>query len=237
MMSRILIVDNEHDLIWAVQRSLSTEGYELLTAYDGLEALAIVRKENPDLIVLDIVMPRMDGFEVCHALRRDPAHASIPILFLSMRSLVEDRVKGLDEGSDDYLSKPFDLRELKARIRALLRRSQSHGEQKGKTENYLLKVGSITLNLNTRQVYVEERIELLTPMEFDFLFFLMSHPGQVFSSQRLLQQVWGYPPDTADPSLVRWHVKNLRAKIEPDPYHPVFIRNLPRHGYMLERRN
>jgi len=237
-MPRILLVDDEQDLVWAVQHSLSDEGHEVLTAYDGMEALAVARRHRPDLVILDIVMPRLDGLQVCRRLRRDPTLAAVPILFLTVRSAIEDRIKGLDEGGDDYLVKPFDLEELKARVKALLRRSRSVPEGGPGTEGQgsLLVVGPLTLDLHTRHVRVGEETVQLTPTEFDLLYHLMTHPGEVFSSRQLLQQVWGYPPRTADPGLVRWHIKNLRAKIEPDPAHPVYIRTVPRHGYMLERR-
>ena len=234
-MTRILLVDDEQDLVWAVRNSLSDEGYEVLTACDGVEALAVARRHRLDLIILDIVMPRLDGLQVCHRLRRDPTLAAVPILFLTVRSGIEDRVTGLDKGGDDYLVKPFDLRELKARIRALLRRGQSvpGGGPQPEGLDFLLVAGHLTLDLHTRQVRVGEKAEQLTPTEFDLLHHLMVHLGEVFSSQQLLRQVWGYPPETADPGLVRWHIKNLRAKIERDPARPVHIRTIPRHGYIL----
>ncbi len=233
--ARILLVDDEQDMVWAVRHSLDDEGYEVLTAYDGVEALAVARRHRPDLIILDIVMPRLDGLQVCHRLRRDPALAAVPILFLTVRSAIEDRITGLDEGGDDYLVKPFDLRELKARIRALLRRSRpapAGGPGSGSLGS-LLVVGPLALDLHTRRVRVGGETVQLTPTEFDLFHHLITHPGELFSSQQLLEQVWGYPPETADPSLVRWHIKNLRVKIEPDPAHPAYIRTVPRHGYIL----
>jgi DNA-binding response OmpR family regulator len=232
--TRILLVDDEQDLVWAVRHSLNDEGYEVLTAYDGVEALAVARRHRPDLVILDVVMPRLDGLQVCHVLRRNPALAAVPILFLTVRNGIEDRVSGLDQGGDDYLTKPFDLRELKARVRALLRRGRSTQERdpQPKDDSYL-EAGSLTLNLHTCQVRVGGKTVQLTPTEFDLLHHLMVHPGEVFSSQQLLRQVWGYPPETADPGLVRWHIKNLRAKIEPNPTHPVYICTIPRHGFIL----
>lgn len=232
-MAKILLADDEPDLVWALRRSLSDEGHEVLTAYDGVEALAVAQRHRPDLIILDIAMPRLDGLQVCRKLRRDPGLAAVPILFLTVRSAVGDRIKGLDEGGDDYLVKPFDLEELKARVRALLRRSRPAPEG---GPGPLLVAGSLTLDLHARQVHMGEKTSQLTPAEFDLLHHLMIYPGEVFSSQQLLQQVWGYTPGTADPSLVRGHIKNLRAKIEPDPTHPVYICTVHRHGYMFERR-
>ena len=238
-MTRILVVDDEQDLVWAVRRSLSDEGHEVLTAYDGMEALAIARRHRPDLVILDIAMPRLDGLQVCRRLRRDPTLAAVPILFLTVHSGIQDRIKGLDEGGDDYLTKPFDLEELKARVRALLRRARSvlEGGLEAEGPGPLLVAGPLVLDLHTRQVHLGEKAVQLTPTEFDLLYHLMTHPGEIFSSRQLLRQVWGYPPKSADPGLVRWHVKNLRTKIEPDPAHPVYIRTVPRHGYIFERRN
>jgi DNA-binding response OmpR family regulator len=227
---RILIVDDELDLVWALRRLLSNEGYEVLTANDGMHALALARSRIPDLIILDVVMHGMDGWAVCRSLRQDPVLAAVPILFLTVRSDVEDRIKGLDAGADDYLVKPFDPRELKACIHALLRRGQpamlpSNGS--------VLAVGSLTLDPHTRQAWVGDKAVALTPAEFNLLHYLMRHPGEVFSSETLLEEAWGYTSDTATVSLVRWHVKNLRAKLEPDPCHPTLIRTMQRHGYIL----
>jgi DNA-binding response OmpR family regulator len=237
-MARILLVDDEKDLVWLVRHSLSDEGYEVFAAYDGVEALSVARRYPPDLIVLDIAMPRLDGLQVCRTLRRDSALATVPILFLTVRSAIEDRIKGLEEGGDDYLVKPFDLRELKARIKVLLRRARSALARDSKSggRSSLLVSGSLTLDLNTCQVRVGEKTAQLTPVEFNLFLHLMTHPGEVFTSQQLLKQVWGCPVGTSNPSLVRWHIKNLRNKIEPDPSHPFYIRTIPRHGYMFERR-
>ena len=234
--TRILLVDDEADLVWAVQRSLCDEGYEVFTAGDGVEALAVMPRRRPDLIILDIVMPRLDGIQMLHQLRRDPNLAAVPILFLTSRSAIEDRIKGFDEGADDYMVKPFDLRELKARIKAILRRSQ-HGptEAPDQTEHALLTFGALTLNLHTYRVQVGETEAQLTRAEFDLLYYLMAHPAQVFSSRQLLKEVWDYAAGTADPGLVRWHIKNLRSKLGDDPDRPVYIHTVPHHGYILEQ--
>jgi DNA-binding response OmpR family regulator len=230
------LADDERDLVWALQHTLSDEGYEVFTAHDGVEALATARDHRPDLVILDVVMPRLDGLQVCRRLRRDPTLAAVPVLFLTVRSAIEDRVSGLNEGGDDYLVKPFDLRELKARIEALLRRGRSvqqRGQEPEQPRSALV-VGPLALDLQTYQVRVQEKTVQLTPAEFDLLYFLVVHPGEVFSSQQLLQQVWGYSPETAGPGLVRWHMKNLRTKIEPDPVNPTYIRTVPHHGYILQ---
>lgn len=234
-MAHILVVDDEVDLAWALRQSLSDEGYEVSIAQDGKAALGAVARQRPDLIILDINMPRMNGLEVCHRLRHDPSCAAVPILFLTVRSRIEDRIKGLDEGADDYLSKPFDLGELKARVRALLRRAQPVPQLDSAQADRLdvVQAGEITMNLRTRRVQVGSNTVSLTPTEFDLLHQFMLSPLEVFSVGQLLQQVWGYPPGDGNPGLVRWHIKKLRSKIEPDPSNPVYIRTRRGHGYFF----
>lgn len=234
--ARILVVDDEQDLVWALRHSLGDEGYEVLTAHDGRQALTVARHHHPDLVVLDVVMPELNGLQVCRRLRRDPTLASVLILFLTVRSTVEDRLDGLDRGGDDYLVKPFDTRELKARIRTLLRRGQitPRDRRMHKQADATLRVSQLTLDLRTRQVRMGEgSLVQLTSTQADLLHHLMLHPDEVFSSRQLLQQVWGYPPNTGELSTVRWHIKNLREKIEPDPTDPTYIRTIPHQGYLL----
>ena len=234
-MARVLIVDDEPDLVWAVKYALLDEGHEVFTASDGVEALALARQERPDLFVMDVVMPRLDGIEVCREARRDLRLASVPILFLSGHGEVQDRVRGLDEGGDDYLCKPFDLTELKARVRSLLRRTAApQPETTG--DAHVMRVGALCLNTRERSLHVDGAEVLITPAEFALIGFLMAHAGEVFSSRQLLEQVWGYPSGSGDPAVVRWHVKNLRAKIEPAPAEPVYIRTVSRYGYIMDRR-
>jgi two-component system response regulator MprA len=231
----ILVADDEPDLTSAVSYSLSHQGYKVLVASEGLEALSLARREQPDLIILDILMPGLNGLEVCRRLRRDPSMAALPVLFLTVRSDIEDQLAGWEEGCDDYLVKPFDMRELQARVRALLRRSDAATlaavRQEG--DDAVLVVGSLSLDTNTHQAAVGDRSVQLTPTEYRLLRHLMRHPNQVCSSRRLLHEVWGYGEESATLGLVRWHIKNLRAKIEPDPSHPLYIRTSPRHGYIL----
>ncbi len=234
--TRILLVDDEQDLLWALQHCLRDEGYEVLTAYDGTEALALARRHRPDLVILDILMPGLDGLEVCRRLRRHPNLGAVPILFLTVRGDVPNRVEGLNEGGDDYLIKPFDVEELKARIRALLRRARpTTARGPGlESEDFMLVAGSLALDLHRRQARVDEKAVQLTPLEFDLLHYLMLHLNEAFSSERLGQEIWGYAPRTAVSNLVRWHIRNLRRKIEPDPAHPIYIRTVTGHGYILQ---
>lgn len=231
--TRILVIDDERDLLWALQRHLGEEGYEVHTAEDGIQGLQLARAHHPHLIILDVAMPRMDGIQVCHELRRDPTLAATPVLFLTVHGEVDDRVKGLNAGGDDYLVKPFAITELKARLRALLRRAGYAPARETERDDYLLVVGSLTLDLHRRQARVGDKAVTLTPTEFDLLYYLMTHPDEAFSSERLLQALWGYVPNSASASVVRWHIKNLRRKIEPDPDNPIYILTVSRHGYML----
>ena len=229
-MARILIVDDEQDLVWSVAHSLRFAGYEVLTASDGAEGLTQARRQRPDVVILDVAMPCLNGIQVCQRLRADPSLGSLPILFLTVKNEIQDRLQGFDAGGDDYLAKPFDLRELRLRVEALLRRAQPPSPPDA---SHRLQAGPLSLDLHTCEVSVEDRRALLTPAEFNLLYHLMNHPGEFFSSDRLLQEVWGYPPGTADPALVRWHMRNLRGKIEPRPASPTYLKSLPRHGYFL----
>ncbi len=231
-MARILIVDDERALVWSVSRSLAGAGHETIPAYGGAEALAAARRHRPDCVILDIMMPHMDGFQVLHALRSDPNLDTVPVLCLTARRAVEDRVRALSDGADDYLCKPFDLRELHARVAALIRR----GQPRTLPRSGRLTVGALSLDVTARRVRTDAGTISLTPTEFDLLYHLMSRPGEVFSSRDLLAMVWGYPPESADEGLVRWHIKNLREKIEEDPDRPVYLRTIPRHGYVLAAR-
>jgi DNA-binding response OmpR family regulator len=231
---RILIADDEQDLVLALRQALQDDGYQVLVAYDGLQALNLARRGRPDLIVLDVNMPELTGLEVCRRLRRDPRLLGVPILFLTVHSRIEERVAGLDLGSDDYVVKPFDLRELKARVRALLRRSEMNCPPKRTVPRHTpIRAGALTLDPRTHQLRVGDREVQLTPTELILLHVLMAHPGQIMSCGELLYSVWGYAQGGATDGLVRWHIKNLRAKIETDPTHPQYLCTLPRHGYVL----
>ena len=232
---RILVADDEKDLVWALERMLSAEGYDIVTAHDGVHVLAAARRQRIDLFILDILMPFGDGLWVCEQLRKKSPFAAIPILFLTACSSIDDRVNGLDKGGDDYLVKPFDMSELKARVRALLRRKQREEENiaASKNQHPTFNTGPFTLIAETREVRIEDKVVRLTPKEFDLLHHLMLHFGEVLSSEDLLRQVWGYPAGSNCTGVVRWHVKCLRDKIEPSPSRPVYLRVIPHHGYIL----
>lgn len=229
-MPTVLVVDDEELVASLLQRQLQADGYDVLTAMDGLTALALARRHHPDLAILDIDMPGMSGLELCRRLREDPTLQDVLILFLSHLDDVADRVRGLNTGADDYLPKPFDTDELLARVRALLRRSRRLAEAAAVP---VLQAGPLELNPARCTARIRDRSVELTPVQFDLLYHLMSHPDEVFEADQLLVQVWGYAPGTGDTSLVRWHVKNLRQIIEDDPSSPRLLCTVPRQGYVL----
>jgi DNA-binding response OmpR family regulator len=231
-LTKILVADDEQDLVWAVRYTLIAEGYEVLTANNGIEAIAIAQSAQPDLIILDIMMPHIDGIQVCHMLRRDQYLSNVPILFLSKQCSISDRITGLDDGADDYLGKPFDFGELKAHIRALLRRAGVTPAMPD-AQPSILSYADLRLNLHTHQVTTKKTTALLTPGEFDLLRHFLSHQGEIFSCPQLLQLVWSHEPDSYEYGLVRWHIMNLRTKIEPDSKAPIYLRTILRHGYIM----
>jgi two-component system response regulator MprA len=200
---RVLVVEDDVDIADVLRRSLRNEGYEVKTSADGVEALDVAAGFVPDLVVLDLGLPGLDGLEVCRRLRSD---GDVPILMLTARAETEDRVTGLDSGADDYLVKPFERKELLARIRALLRRRPPRGAAS-------LEVGDLTLNPDTREVRRGEREIELTNREFELLEFLMRNERLVVSRERLLDEVWGYDPMAAT-NTIDVFISNLRRKLE-----------------------
>lgn len=226
----VLVVDDEVDVTNMISRSLMLGGFEVMIAHRGADALQLARQRKPDLFILDIMMPGMNGIDVCRHVRANPELRAVPILFLTARREIEDKIDGFEAGADDYLTKPFDLREMELRVRALLRRSR-HDLMATDLEH--IEVGELTLDCNSYELTTPNRTVLLTPVEFELVQFLMRHPGRVYSADDLLQEVWGYPPGTGMPDLVRVHIKNLRDKIEVTPKEPTYVRNVLRRGYMI----
>ncbi|HVW19174.1 MAG TPA: response regulator transcription factor [Solirubrobacteraceae bacterium] len=202
---RVLVVEDDDEIAGVLQRSLRLEGYEVRLAGDGEEALADARAFLPDLVILDLGLPRMDGMEVARRLRADD---DVPILILTARDALESRVEGLDAGADDYLVKPFERQELLARMRALLRRRPPRGSAS-------LSVGDLVLNPDTHEVSRDGRAIELTQREFELLEFLMRNERIVIPRQRLLEEVWGYDP-FATTNTIEVFVSNLRRKLEAD---------------------
>ncbi len=228
-MASILVVDDDVDVAETIQRSLLNKGHSVEAVYNGVEALEAVRQQRPDLIVLDVIMPHMNGMEVCLRLRRDPQTAGIPIIFLTAMDRLADKLEGFEAGADDYITKPFEIQELELRVRAVLRRSMAAAQ----AESNVLTVGKLSLDRRTYGARVGSRVSLLTPIEFELLHYLMSHAGEVCSAEQLLQEVWEYPAGTGDPSLVRMHIKNIREKIEKDVGHPRILCTRSRYGYII----
>jgi DNA-binding response OmpR family regulator len=177
-------------------------------------------------------MPGVDGYQVCRQIRGDPLLKDLPVLFLTARGKDEDKIEGFRAGADDYLAKPFNMEELQLRVRAILRRVQPEATPAGAARDpYRLQAGEVVLDCRTFEVTTPAGTVLLTNVQFDLLYHLMSNADQVFTSQQLLQDVWDYPRDTGSSELVRAHIKNLREKIEPEPGRPRYIRTIQGHGY------
>jgi DNA-binding response OmpR family regulator len=226
-MVHILAVDDDPEVLETVGRVLRHEAYEVSLASSAAQALTQLEKRTPDLLVLDIIMPEMDGIQLCRQLRRDSRFIPLPILFLTAKGSTDDIVNGLDAGADDYVVKPFELAELRARIAALLRRGT-----RDKRSDAVLQLNDLRLDSDTYQVEVEDQPIQLTSTEHRLLRYLMEHPNQALSPSHLLQAVWEYPPNTGDPDLVRAHVRNLRAKIEKGARRK-YIRTIHGVGYMI----
>ena len=224
------MVEDDRNLLETIKYNLTKEGYEVFVAVDGAEALEVARKEKPDLIILDIMLPVIDGFEVCRILRKE---MTVPIIMLTARTDETDRIMGLDTGADDYMTKPFSLRELLARIRALLRRAQI-SEVKLPEAQAILTMDDILIDLNRHQVKVKGKPVELTAKEYDLLVFLVQNESYVFSREQLLEKVWGYD-FAGDTRTVDVHIRWLRQKIESDPANPKHLLTVRGTGYKIQK--
>lgn len=225
--SRILVVEDEPSIAEIVQLYLRRAGYQVALAQDGEAALAALSRQLPDLVVLDLMLPRLDGLSVTRWLRD---RSDIPIIMLTARREEADRIAGLEIGADDYVVKPFSPQELVSRVRAVLRRTRGSEPGGGSRP---LEFGSLRIDPQTRLVTREGQEIVLTAKEFDMLFLLARHPRQVFSRQQILEQVWGLA-EFIDPGTVTVHVRRLREKIEPDPSNPRHIQTVWGVGYKFE---
>ena len=217
MSYNILVVDDEKLIVKGIKFSLEQEGMGVEAAYDGEEALNFIKSGKFDLVVLDVMLPKMDGLEVCQRTRE---FSNIPIIMLTAKGEDMDKIMGLEYGADDYLTKPFNILELKARIKAILRRSKQKTDAKEKKN--VLKVRDLELIFESRRVFIGEREANLTAKEFDLLELLMENPGKVYSRENLLDTVWGYDYP-GDVRTVDVHVRRLREKIEENPSEPKYI--------------
>ena len=227
MAPRILVADDDPQIVRLVKSYLEQAGFSILTAGDGEQALHVIRRDRPDLVILDIMMPQRDGFELTRVLRADAQLANIPILILTARVEDTDKLRGLDTGADDYLTKPFNPLEVVARARALLRRASGALQP-----SPILEIRGLRVDLELRQVSVNGRAVELTPTEFDLLRALMQSPNHAFTRGELIDAALGYVYDGFERTIDS-HVKNLRRKIEPDPANPVFVETVFGVGYRL----
>jgi two-component system alkaline phosphatase synthesis response regulator PhoP len=227
MAQKILVVDDDRQIARLVSSYLQQAGFEIATAYDGETALAQVHRDRPDLLILDLMLPDRDGWDVTRAIRADQANADLPIIMLTARVEDTDKIVGLELGADDYISKPFNPREVVARVRAVLRRASG-----APAPAHTLRAGGIVMDIDRHEVTVEGRPIELTPTEFGLLRVLMENPGHALSRSLLMEKGLGFSYDTME-RTVDSHIKNLRRKIEPDPAHPHYIQSVFGVGYRL----
>jgi DNA-binding response OmpR family regulator len=225
-MKQILVVDDEPTLVATLRYNLEREGYQVTTASDGESALAAARENRPDLIVLDLMLPGLDGLDVCRILRRE---MTMPILMLTAKTEEVDKVVGLELGADDYVTKPFSMRELLARVRALLRRAGAPPP----AETEVLTAGDLQVDLRRREATRHGEALALKPKEYELLVFFLQNQGRAFTRDELLNQVWGYD-FAGDTRTVDVHVRWLRQKIEDDPARPTRLVTIRRVGYRFE---
>lgn len=253
--ANILVIEDDDIVARTIERSLRGDEFRVTLAGSGVEGLKLARRRPPDLVILDIIMPGMDGYTVCREVRSDPLLKDTPILFLTAKIKDEDKITGFNAGADDYLTKPFNIDELILRSRAILRRTRSQPVERpvqaaeqapagpiqepsspppAGEPSHRISVGRYVLDTRSYELDTPERGRVrLTPVQFELLQHLMRHAGEIFSPARLLDEVWDYPSNTGSPDLVRVHIKNLRERIEANPREPSFIRTVPGYGYTI----
>ena len=224
---KILVVDDEELLVKGIRFNLQNEGYEMITGSNGVEAVKLTQEHSPDLIILDVMMPEMDGMTACARIRE---FSNVPIILLTAKTDDMDKLMGFEHGADDYVTKPFNILELKARVRALLRRAGAHTEEAVPT----LTIGSITLDLNARNAYRNGLLADLTAKEFDVIEFLMRNPNRVYSREALLDTIWAYEY-RSDIRTVDVHIRRLREKLEDNPADPQYIMTKWGVGYYFRK--
>lgn len=252
--SNILIIEDDTIVSKTIERCLRGDEYHVQVVNSGVAGLRAARRKIPDLVILDVIMPGMDGYTVCKEMREDPLLKEVPVLFLTAKARVEDHIVGLSVGADDYLGKPFNVDELLLRVKAILRRTkhenkpqvipetESSASYDRKTrpaspaeENHIIKIGEYSLNTRTYVFSSPNKGKFrVTPVQYSLLYHLMTHPNKIFSPSLLLEEVWDYPDATGSADLVRVHIKNLRESIEEDPKNPVFIKTIQGYGYSIQ---
>ncbi|HET8912052.1 MAG TPA: response regulator transcription factor [Ktedonobacteraceae bacterium] len=232
---KVLVIDDEENIVEFVKLGLRYEGFQVESASDGLQGLAAAQRINPDIIILDLMMPGIDGLEVCRRLRSNPVTQDVPVIMLTAKDEVRDRVQGLGAGADDYLTKPFSFDELLARLKAILRRhTRTRSEQNGDaSQGQVLQFGDLHLNMATREVTRANRPVELTATEYNLLHLFMSHPRQVLDRQTILNRVWGYD-FLGETNIIEVYVRYLREKIEDTPSSPRLIQTVRGVGYVLK---
>lgn len=234
-MPRVLVVDDEKLIVKGIRFSLEQDGMEVDCAYDGEEAIQKAKEKEYDVILLDVMLPKADGYEVCQAIRE---FSEVPIIMLTAKGNDMDKILGLEYGADDYITKPFNILEVKARIRAILRRNAKRSRRPAEPEKKMITAGSLRLDQNGRRVFVGDREINLTAKEFDLLELLVCHPNKVYSREELLGCVWGNKAmDSGDVRTVDVHVRRLREKIEPSPSAPQFVHTKWGVGYYFRAQN
>ena len=230
-MYQILICDDDRDIVSALDIYLTSEGYRTLKAYDGLEALRMVEENQVDLVLLDVMMPKLDGIRATAKLRE---RFNVPIILLTAKSEDADKVLGLNIGADDYVTKPFNPIEVMARVKSQLRRYTTLGGQSREAGSQLLENGGIAMDDGAKSVTVDGEPVSLTPLEYNILRLLLSHPGQVFSTSQIYEQVWN-DPSLGSENTVAVHIRHLREKIEIDPANPRYLKVVWGLGYKMEK--
>ncbi len=249
----ILIIEDDTIVARTIERCLRGNEYRVQVTNTGVAGLRAARRKLPDLVLLDVMMPGMDGYTVCKEMREDAFLKEVPIIFLTAKNKVEDKIIGLSVGADDYLGKPFNLDELLLRVKAILRRSVHSNKQSDQAGSVtsgtdhkthpttpsevdpIIRIGEYSLNTRTYVFTSPKKGKFrLTPVQYTLLYHLMTHPNKIFSPSLLLDEVWDYPSDTGSADLVRVHIKNIRESIEEDPKNPVFIKTVQGYGYTIQ---
>jgi len=252
--SNILIIEDDEIVARTIERCLRGNEFQVHMANSGVVGLKAAHRKVPDLVILDVIMPGMDGFTVCKEMREDPILKEVPILFLTAKIKPEDAIVGLSLGADDYLRKPFNVDELLLRVIAILRRTRNNTNQTARPEtailtsseqktiplrqwdeNHIIQIGDFSLNTRTFMFSSPAKGDFrVTPVQYALLYHLMSHPNKIFSPSLLLEEVWDYPDTAGSADLVRVHIKNLREAIEEDPKEPTFIKTIKGYGYTIQ---
>lgn len=228
-MSRVLVVDDEKLIVKGIRFSLQQDGMEVDCAYDGEEAINLAKEKEYDVVLLDVMLPKFDGYEVCQAIRE---FSEMPIIMLTAKGNDMDKILGLEYGADDYITKPFNILEVKARIKAIMRRNAKQAKKNGQQENKMIVSGDLTLDIEGRGVFIAGKEINLTAKEFDLLELLVCNPNKVYSRESLLTYVWGNKAmDSGDVRTVDVHVRRLREKIEPSPSDPKYVHTKWGVGY------